>query len=176
MSDQPFRIEVIRSTRRRRSVSAQMVGDALRISIPQWMSRHEEERSVNDMVRRFKRRIATTDIDLMARARTLAKTYSLQRPDHIEWADNLTAVWGLCTPTDRHIRISNRLVGFPSFVLDYVIVHELAHLDVHSHSPEFWTIAKRFPKAERAIGFLMAMSGGHEFSDSHDVDHDVTPP
>lgn len=163
--NQPFRIEVTRSARRRRSVSAQLVGDALRVSIPQWMSHHEEERSVAEMVRRFKRRIATTDIDLTARARTLAKTYRLQLPDRIEWADNLTAVWGLCTPVDRHIRISNRLTGFPSWVLDYVIVHELAHLDVHGHTPEFWNIAKRFPKAERAIGYLMAKSG--------DVDDDL---
>jgi len=162
MNNEPFRIEVTRSTRRRRSVSAQLVGDALQVSIPQWMSRHEEERSVADMVRRFKRRIATTDIDLTARARTLAKTYNLDKPDRIEWADNLTAVWGLCTPADRHIRISNRLVGFPSWVLDYVIVHELAHLQVHSHSPEFWQLTQRFPKAERAIGYLMAKSGETE--------------
>jgi len=162
MNNEPFRVEVTRSARRRRSVSAQLVGDALQVSIPQWMSRHEEERSVADMVRRFKRRIATTDIDLTARARTLAKTYSLEKPEHIEWADNLTAVWGLCTPADRHIRISNRLAGFPSWVLDYVIVHELAHLHVHNHSPEFWKITHRFPKAERAIGYLMAKSGDTE--------------
>jgi len=187
MSDEPFRIEVTRSARRRRSVSAQLVGDALQVSIPQWMSRQEEERSVAEMVRRFKRRIASTDIDLMARARSLAKTYSLNKPDRIEWADNLTAVWGLCTPADRHIRISNRLVGFPSWVLDYVIVHELAHLHVHGHTPEFWNLAQRFPKAERAIGYLIAKSGDLETVVDESVDesldesleqesvHDVTP-
>lgn len=168
--DVPFRIAVTRSTRRRRSVSAQLVGNELRVSIPQWMSRHEEQSNVDAMVRRFKRRIATTDVDLMSRARTLAKAHQLQLPNRIEWADNLTAVWGLCTPADRHIRISNRLVGFPSWVLDYVIVHELAHLDVHGHSPEFWKIANRFPKAERAIGYLIAKSGDDANIDDTNID------
>lgn len=174
---QPFDVEVTRSKRRRRSVSAELVGSTLQISIPHWMSRSEEERSVADMVRRFKRRIATTDIDLVARARTLAKTYGLTTPDHIEWADNLTAVWGLCTPEDRSIRISNRLIGFPSWVLDYVVVHELAHLEVPGHSPDFWALAHRYPKAERAIGYLMAKSGETDESAGFDsgVD-DVAPP
>jgi predicted metal-dependent hydrolase len=46
----------------------------------------------------------------------------------------------------------------PSWVLDYVIVHELAHLEVFGHDAEFWSIVHRYPKAERAIGFLMAKS------------------
>ncbi|MFZ9565100.1 MAG: hypothetical protein ACO3AT_07955, partial [Ilumatobacteraceae bacterium] len=60
---EPFRVEVIRSKKRRRSISAQLVGDVLRVSIPAWMSTAEEESSVADMVRRFRRRMATHDID-----------------------------------------------------------------------------------------------------------------
>ena len=154
-----FSVSVVRSTKRRRSVSASMVGDVLRVSIPNWMSRAEEQEAVDEMVRRFKRRIATFDIDLMQRARLLAKAHSLQVPDVIEWGENLTSVWGLCTPTLRHVRISTRLVGAPSWVLDYVIVHELAHLHVGAHNAEFWAIVHRYPKAERAIGYLIAKSG-----------------
>lgn len=155
---EPFRVEVIRSKKRRRSISAQMVGDVLRVSIPSWMSVAEEQSSVADMVRRFRRRLATHDIDLADRARRLARTFSLHSPSTIAWADNLTSVWGLCTPSRSDIRISTRLVGFPTWVLDYVIVHELAHLHVAGHGPDFWAIVNRYPKSERAIGFLIAKS------------------
>lgn len=155
-STELFRVEVIRSKKRRRSVSAQLVDDVLRVSIPAWMSPTEEESSVADMVRRFRRRLATHDIDLVERARRLARTFSLKLPTSITWADNLTSVWGLCTPATADIRLSNRLVGFPTWVLDYVIVHELAHLHVSGHGPDFWAIVNRYPKSERAIGYLIA--------------------
>ena len=156
---EPFQIEVIRSKKRRRTVSAQMHGDVLRVSIPSWMSKSEEATNVAEMVRRFKRKIATQEVDLTDRARILAKCYSLRIPDSIEWAENLTSVWGLCTPSTKTIRMSTRLIGFPSWVLDYVIVHELAHLHVSGHGPDFWEITRRYDKTERAIGYLIAKSG-----------------
>ena len=156
---EPFQIEVIRSKKRRRTVSAQMHGDVLRVSIPSWMSKSEEATNVAEMVRRFKRKIATQEVDLTDRARILAKRYSLPIPDSIEWAENLTSVWGLCTPSTKTIRMSTRLIGFPSWVLDYVIVHELAHLHVSGHGPDFWEITRRYDKTERAIGYLIAKSG-----------------
>ena len=162
---EPFQIEVVRSKKRRRTVSAQMHGDVLRVSIPSWMSKSEEATNVAEMVRRFKRKIATQEVDLTDRARILAKRYSLRTPDSIEWAENLTSVWGLCTPSTKTIRMSTRLVGFPSWVLDYVIVHELAHLHVSGHGPDFWEITRRYEKTERAIGYLIAKAGDTEDDD-----------
>ena len=162
---EPFQIEVVRSKKRRRTVSAQMHGDVLRVSIPSWMSKTEEATNVAEMVRRFKRKIATQEVDLTDRARILAKRYSLRTPDSIEWAENLTSVWGLCTPSTKTIRMSTRLVGFPSWVLDYVIVHELAHLHVSGHGPDFWEITRRYEKTERAIGYLIAKAGDTEDDD-----------
>lgn len=164
---EPFQVEVVRSKKRRRTVSAQMHGDVLRVSIPSWMSKSEEASNVAEMVRRFKRKIATQEVDLTDRARILAKRYSLRTPDNIEWAENLTSVWGLCTPSTKTIRMSTRLVGFPSWVLDYVIVHELAHLHVSGHGPDFWEITRRYEKTERAIGYLIAKAGDTE--DDNDV-------
>ena len=169
----PFEIEVVRSKRRRRSVSAELVGTTLKVSIPAWMSQREEERSVDEMVRRFTRYVATTEIDLADRARTLATRYGLPLPDHIEWASNLKAVWGLCTPEDRSVRISERLVGFPSWVLDYVIIHELAHLRVSGHNRDFWALVRKFPKTERAIGYLMAKFGTDDVETSDNERSDV---
>jgi predicted metal-dependent hydrolase len=70
--------------------------------------------------------------------------------------------WGSCTPDAGTIRISDRLARFPDWVIDYVIVHELAHLAVADHSTEFWQLVHRYPKAERATGYLIAKSGDVE--------------
>jgi len=72
----------------------------------------------------------------------------------VRWVDNQNSRWGSCTPTDRSIRLSRRLQGMPSWVIDYVLVHELAHLLEAGHTPEFWEWVDRYPKAERAKGFL----------------------
>ncbi|MFM8855774.1 MAG: SprT-like domain-containing protein [Actinomycetota bacterium] len=157
--ERPFDVEVVRSTRRRRTISAQMHDGVLRISIPNWMSKTEELASVENMVKRFTKKLATDSVDLPARARALAKAHDLRSPSIIEWNDSLKAVWGLCTPSKSHIRLSTRLVGFPTWVLDYVIVHELAHLHVPGHGPDFWALVHRYPRAERAIGYLIAKSG-----------------
>ena len=42
-------------------------------------------------------------------------------------------------------------------MLDAVSVHELAHLVECNHSPAFHALANRYPKHERAYGFLLAM-------------------
>jgi predicted metal-dependent hydrolase len=150
------KVEVVRSARRRKTVQAREVGGVLRVSIPAGMTAADEARWVAEMVRRMERRAATDEIDLTARAQALAERYSLPRPRGIRWVDNQEWRWGSCTPSDRTIRISSRLVGEPGWVLDYVIIHELAHLTVPRHDARFWALVRRYPRAERAHGFLMA--------------------
>jgi predicted metal-dependent hydrolase len=65
--------------------------------------------------------------------------------------------WGSCTPDDGAVRVSSRLAAYPAWVLDYVLVHELAHLRVASHGPAHQALVDRYPYAERARGFLIAM-------------------
>lgn len=162
LEDITFRVEVTRSARRKRSVGAHLVGDVLRLTIPSWMSRAEESRWVETMSGRYRRKLSADRIDLPERASALARRYDLSRPREIRWADDMTARWGSCTPANATIRISNRLARFPDWVIDYVIVHELAHLELADHSAEFWRLVHRYPKAERATGYLIAKSGDIE--------------
>lgn len=160
----PFRVEVVRSTRRKRSVGARLERGVVKVTVPSWMSRAEEEDAVREMVRRFERKVASEGVDLMARAHELASAHLLPLPSSIEWSDKLTAVWGLCTPHNGEVKISTRMVGFPNWVLDYVIVHELAHLVIADHGPDFWHVVNRYPRSERAIGYLIAKSGEDDTS------------
>ncbi len=157
-----MKVEVIRSARRRKTIQARQVNGVLRVSIPANMTKTEEERWVAVMLRRMERLDATREIDLDARAAELCEQYGFPLPDTIRWVDNQESRWGSCTPVDRAIRISSRLGREPRWVLDYVIVHELAHLVVHGHGPRFWELVNRYPLTERARGFLIARGLDHD--------------
>lgn len=49
--------------------------------------------------------------------------------------------WGSCTVKD-NVNLNWRLIKAPMFVIDYVIVHELAHLLEANHTPRFWNIVR----------------------------------
>jgi predicted metal-dependent hydrolase len=153
---QTVKVEIVRSPRRRKTVQAREVNGVLRVSIPATMTKADEERWVAEMMRRMQRRTRAGGVDLERRAEHLASKYRLRRPASIRWVENQEWRWGSCTPADGAVRISSRVAAEPSWVLDYVIVHELAHLDVPCHDAAFWRIVNRYPKAERARGFLMA--------------------
>ena len=155
----PFRVEVTRSAKRRRTVGARLVGDVLQLAIPSWMTRAEEAHWTREMSTRFTRRLSADRIDLTGRAANLGRRYGFPHPREIRWADDMTSRWGSCTPATGTIRISTRIARFPDWVVDYVIVHELAHLEVPGHGDDFWRLVGRYPRTERAIGYLIAKSG-----------------
>lgn len=164
---------MVRSKRRRKTVEARRVGDVLRVSIPASMNRAAEQECVAEMVRRAELRESARRIDLAARARVLADRYRLELPANIRWVDNQTWRWGSCTPDDSSIRISSRLAREPGWVLDYVLVHEMAHLSVAGHDRRFWGLVERYPLAERARGYLIAR--GVEPDDQDPPDAEPVP-
>lgn len=149
-------VEVVRSPRRRRTIQARRTGDRLRVMIPDSLSAADEERWVAEMVRRAERREDGRRIALDQRALRLAQRHELPLPSSIRWVDNQVSRWGSCSPDGGTVRLSLQLARYPDWVLDYVIVHELAHLVVPTHDQRFWSLVGRYPLAERARGYLMA--------------------
>jgi predicted metal-dependent hydrolase len=149
-------VEVVRSRKRRKTIQAYEVGGVLRVAIPASCTAEEEAHWVGVMVKRFERRRSTETVDLTERARALAARFELPVPTLIKWVDNQNSLWGSCTMVDGAIRISSRLAAMPRWVLDYVIVHELVHLVVPGHGPAFNELVDKYPKAERARGYLIA--------------------
>jgi predicted metal-dependent hydrolase len=68
--------------------------------------------------------------------------------------------WASCTPENGTIRVSDRLRTVPTWVLDYVLVHELAHLLIPGHDAAFWSLVARYPRSERARGYLDGLCAG----------------
>jgi hypothetical protein len=154
-------VEVVRSARRRRTVSARREGDRIVVSVPARLTRAEEAKWVALMVQRVlagERRRRPGDAELMARAQLLSERYldGEADPASVRWVDNQVQRWGSCTPVDRTIRLSSRLQGMPDYVLDYVLLHELAHLLVPGHGPAFWDRLAGYERLERARGYLEA--------------------
>ncbi len=159
-------VEVRRSARRRRTVSAFRDGDRIVVLVPARLSRAEEQHWVEVMTDRIQareNRRRPTDDQLMERARLLSERYlgGRARPASVRWVDNQASRWGSCTVEDATIRLSTRLREMPAYVVDYVLLHELAHLLVPTHGPRFWALLADYPGTERAKGYLDGWATAH---------------
>jgi predicted metal-dependent hydrolase len=172
-------VRVVRSPRRRKTVSAYRDGDTVVVLLPGRMSRREEAHWVATMLQRLeqreRRRQPPGDLQLEQRARLLAARYldSAVEARSVRWVSNMRSRYGSCTPEDGTIRLSDRIAGYPAWVRDYVLVHELVHLSVPDHSAAFWRLVARYPLAERARGFLIAKgmedgTGGQDGTEGQD--------
>jgi predicted metal-dependent hydrolase len=157
-----MKVEVVRSPRRRKTITAEHREGRVVVRLPAGMTRAEERRWVHQMVTRLTER---ERLERLNARRTLDRTaHRLNREffgGRLRWRSvrfvaNQRDRYGSCTPDDGAIRISDRVAGYPPWVREYVLVHELAHLLVPSHSPRFWELVDRYPFAERARGFLLA--------------------
>lgn len=175
-------VEVRRSARRRRTVSAYRDGGRIVVMIPSRFSKAEEARWVAEMVERLdagaRRRRGSGDASLARRAAELSTTYlgGRAQPASVRWVASMRTRWASCTPADATIRISERLREMPSWVRDYVLVHELAHLIVPGHGPDFWALVQRYPRTERARGYLDGVSAAAQLGLEDDLAGDVDEP
>ena len=157
-------VRIVASRRRRRTVAARLRSGVLELLVPDWMPHAERERWAEEMRRRIERRMVRTrpsDEKLAARARVLNDRHFGGR---LRWTSiaytELTHLWGSCTFTTGAIRIAARAASLPDWVIDYLVVHELSHLEHSDHGPAFHEMENRYPLTERARGYLMAIDQG----------------
>jgi len=159
-------------------VTAYREGGRTIVLIPARFTSTQEREWVARMLDRLsaqERRRRPSDDELLVRAGNLSERYmgGLARPVSVSWVSNQNSRWGSCTPADGTIRLSSRLLGMPGWVIDYVLLHELAHLVQPGHGPRFWSLMETFPRTERARGFLEGFAAARDLPiDEDDVGAD----
>lgn len=163
----PDDVEIRRSARRRRTVSARVEGERIVVLMPSGLSDRQERRHVEDLVAGLRRRRHREELDgddLRPRAALLASAYLPEHPDvevrcrSVRWVGNQQTRWGSCTPSSGTIRITDRLRGAPVWVVDAVLLHELAHLVERGHGPAFRALVDRYPRYAEAQAFLAGVA------------------
>lgn len=161
--DPPVRI--VKSKRRKRHIAAYRQSGEIVISVPFRTTRAEISALIPEMVARViagEERSRKSEAELEERARILLRTHLPElnlRPASITWRP-MSERWGSCTTVDRTIRISERLQSSPDYVIDYVLFHELIHLEIPGHGDDFHTLLSRFPDSLRAEAFLEGYEAG----------------
>jgi predicted metal-dependent hydrolase len=159
-------VEVRASTKRRSTVSASWEDGRIVVLVPSRLGSAERDAVVDELVQRLLRRAPMfhSDDDALAERCTALSDQYLDgvRPSSVRWVNNQRKRWGSCCPSTGTIRISSRLRPVPPWVLDAVLVHELAHLIVPNHSKYFRHLAARYPRMDEADTFLHGFSVGLE--------------
>lgn len=157
-------IEIIRSRKRKKTVSARIKDGKFVVRVPAFASDRELQPIIDKLYKQAqkkesRRRTPQSDAELEKRAQALNKKYFDGRLkwQSIRYVTNQNKRFGSCTPSRGTIRLSDRLATMPAFVRDYVIVHEIAHLEQANHGPHFWALVNQYPLTERARGYLMAV-------------------
>ena len=172
------RVLVRRSARRRRTVSISRREGDLLIAIPATFSARQERqwvtKMVDQLVSKEARRAPTrrSDETLLRMAREVSEKYLGGRahPSSVTWSSRQNQRLGSCTPTDGTIRLSHQLQGMPDYVVRSVMMHELIHLLVPGHGPEFTALMENYPLAEKAQGFLDGVSWSKNVPEGGEID------
>jgi predicted metal-dependent hydrolase len=165
-------IIVIRSKRRKRTISAYRQGGRIVVSIPARLTKAEERSAVPEMVAKIRAQEIEKTVDESALATRVDELLGLyapeisERPVSVTWR-TMRERWGSCTNLDATIRISSRLQRTPAYVLDFVLFHEAVHLRYGDHGPAFKAVLARYPME----GLAQAYLDGYEAAES-----DLTVP
>ncbi len=163
-------IKILRSRKRRRTVSARVVKDILIVRAPESIPESRLQNVIAELKARIERKHLKEELNKRENLALRAKEFNLRYFDNklnissIEYVTSQNSKFGCCNYRTGSIRISHRISAMPQWVRDYVIIHELAHLVIPDHSRAFWDIVSRYKLAERARGYLIAAGGLEELS------------
>ncbi|MDA8038452.1 MAG: M48 family metallopeptidase [Actinomycetota bacterium] len=164
-------VEVRLSTRRRKSAVAYFERGKIVVVVPARLPVTDHQELVDHLIQRLLKRrvegVASGDRALETRSALLADRYlDGVRPTSVRWVTNQRSRWASCTPATGQIRVSHLLKIVPEWVLDAVLVHELAHLIEPSHSPEFRALENRYTRRRDAdvylAGYLIGLGAAPE--------------
>jgi len=152
-------VMIKRSARRKKTIQARMIGGRMEVLAPASISDAALQGHIEKLrIKLEKWAHPKDDAHLQERARYLNRRYfqGCLTWSSIRYSTNQERRRGSCNTLTRSILISSKLASLPQWVEDYVIVHELAHLLEANHGQRFKTLVRRYPLAERAIGYLIA--------------------
>lgn len=119
------------------------------VDLPHWAGEDADQLVASELAHWLKQRVRR---DVQEIAASYGKRFGLQ-PRSIRVAD-FKHGWGSCGP-EGNVLINWHLIFAPSKVLDYVVAHELAHLQHRTHGPEFWRfLGLMVPNADEARRWL----------------------
>jgi hypothetical protein len=171
-------VEVRASAKRKKTGTAHWSGSRIVVQIPARLKGKERSRFVDELVERLltqRPQNSAGDASLEQRSRVLAASYlDGVEAASVRWVANQQRRWASCSPASREIRVSSRLRQCPEWIIDAVLVHELAHLIEADHSPAFYDLANRHPRQHESALFLdgFALGLGLRIEDT-DVDVDA---
>jgi predicted metal-dependent hydrolase len=174
----PSQITIVRSRRRKKTIQTKYGDGRLWIYLPAGMSTKDEQKWIDQMIERNerwqqKKFLQKSDTWLRQRAQELNKKYFDGTLDFsITFVTNQHSRFGSCTSIDKTIRISERVKTMPSWVQDYIIIHELTHLLHPDHSEKFWKKVNLYKYAERAKGYLIAVGTAAVENEKKSTDED----
>ncbi len=167
-------MEIRASTRRKKTGNAHWSGSRIVVQIPARIRGRDRREFVDELVEKLltqRPQNAGGDGALEERAHVLAELYNDGvLPASVRWVTNQQARWASCSPGSREIRVSSRLRQCPEWVIDAVLVHELAHLQEADHSPRFYEIADRHPRQHDSALYLDGYALGLGLRIESDID------
>jgi predicted metal-dependent hydrolase len=116
-------------------IQVRVTDDGLEMLAPLSSTADERKASLNQFARALGRRL------LMTRIADWQGKMGL-KPAAVSIRGQVTR-WGSCS-SRREISLNWKLIAAPSAVVDYVVIHELAHLQHMNHSAQFWALVARF--------------------------------
>lgn len=158
-----------RSARRRKTISLTRKGEQWQLAVPQAYDAARHSGQIAQLITRMERRAARSvhsDAALLERALLLNERYfeDAIAPRSVVWSSAQRERFGSTTTATGDIRISTQLREVPDWVIDSVIVHELAHLREPDHSAEFKKLTARYERTGDADIFLHGFSMGRDLA------------